>query len=517
MKQLLDRFSGCSRLLVHSLLTGGVSSAQKVFTKLRAANSHSPLLSFLNTLCQDEACLDEYTHALTTKPLVCQFPAAFKCDLLCFLHLLHPRLPQDSVLSLLHCLRQETEQNPWASVLISQLRKDLEDVDLKEVTLLTPKCVLHLEGLCDRFKDRQDSGGWDLCLNEHETAKLFTDGERDSFQKKRKNENSDHHLNAETDGPQSKRRKTELVDQDETELVDQDETEGEEVAVDQEESDVVTLQTDKEQEGISPGSQLVSQKSSMSILPDHIKTAVHLIKELLESGTEWDESWTPSLKVLNECDLNQLEVLCAVLCLTEAPEQSLPHFCSGLLALSPDLSYSTACVIIKHLLLGKVLSLTEPASRCLVTAVTSLCNRYPRPTCQALIEPIIKEGHTGSAQAELLCRLIKDCLEPHHRLLVFQLTLVGSWNEGLLSVIHDLLDLKIELSDEDFMLFTNQLSSQSPLFTKSMKFSKMLLTVLTKFQSYVNAVCQHTLSCCISFNETFLKKSLQVALKRISH
>lgn len=41
-------------------------------------------------------------------------------------------------------------------------------------------------------------------------------------------------------------------------------------------------------------------------------------------------------------------------------------------------------------------SLSEPASRCLVTAVTSLCSRYPRPMCHALIGPVLEEKDLGT-------------------------------------------------------------------------------------------------------------------------
>ncbi|GAA6106073.1 Fanconi anemia group E protein [Tachysurus ichikawai] len=508
MKVLLQCFGGRSRFLVQTLLTGGINRAHKVFLKQRAADPHCTLSDVLQTLCQDQECVDEHTHTLTTKPLVFLFPAVFKHDLLCFLHLLHPGLPRESVLSLLRCLAQDAEKNPWVCALICQLYKDLGDEGFREDALLTPECVLSLKDLCDRFKDFRGKRGWDLCLNERRSDEVSGDCQTDVGLKKRKSEITEVHMDSDADEPESKRRKIDLASHGGPE--------DRKVVVGQEESDVKTMQLDEELEGDSSATSAVPEKDCGNVLPDHIKAAVPLIKELLDSGTEWDESCVPTLKLLNECDANQLEVICAMLCLPEASEQSLPHFCSSVLALSQDLSHSTASVIITNLLLGKVRSLNEPPSRCLVTAMTSLCTRYPRPTCQALIEPLIKEGQTGSAQAELLCRLVKDCLEPYHRLLVFQMTLMVPWNEGVLSVIHDLLDLKIELSDEIFSQFTNKLSSQTPHFTKSMKFAKMMLTVLTKFQSHVTAVCQHTLSCCISFNETFLKKSLQAALKRIN-
>ena len=114
-----------------------------------------------------------------------------------------------------------------------------------------------------------------------------------------------------------------------------------------------------------------------------------------------------------------------MLSLADTPEEMLPKLCSCMSALSPELSYSAAIAVIKSLLLGKVismilmstqtdtswlfvcftnmvifylkvLSLLEPASRCLVTAVTSLCSQYPRAACDALIRPILQEGNIGN-------------------------------------------------------------------------------------------------------------------------
>ncbi|KAG7283850.1 hypothetical protein CRUP_034037 [Coryphaenoides rupestris] len=149
------------------------------------------------------------------------------------------------------------------------------------------------------------------------------------------------------------------------------------------------------------------------------QASVPQIKKLLECPTEWDQSSTDVFQVLNECDFAQVELLCGMLNLADTPEETLPNLCSCLLALSPELSYSAAAAVIKSLLLGKVLSLLEPASRCLVTAVTSLCCQYPRAACHALITPILQEGNIGTQQAELLHRIIEDCLEPHYNLLVF--------------------------------------------------------------------------------------------------
>lgn len=137
--------------------------------------------------------------------------------------------------------------------------------------------------------------------------------------------------------------------------------------------------------------------------------------------------------------------------------------------------------------------------------------------CHALIGPVLEEKNIGNPQAELLNRLIEGCLDSHYRLLVLQMTFKIAWNEAVLSIIHSLLDSKPDLSEELFTQFTEQLVSQGPQFTKSVKFAKMMLTVLTKYSSRVTAAHKHSLCGCLLLNETFLKKSLQAALKRITH
>lgn len=137
---------------------------------------------------------------------------------------------------------------------------------------------------------------------------------------------------------------------------------------------------------------------------------------------------TSKSNILNICMLNctccvQMELLCRILQLSDLQEQSLPRLCSSILASTSDLSYSTATTMVKSLLLKKVLpseislhmllfvfcqwhnnvvfcliqvqSLSAPASRCLVTAVTSLSSRYPRPVCSALIGPVLDNKNIG--------------------------------------------------------------------------------------------------------------------------
>lgn len=128
------------------------------------------------------------------------------------------------------------------------------------MTLLTRECELSLKDLCNRFKGSQEKGGWDACLNEHQTDELSTEYQTDTSQKKRKSETTDLHMDGEMDEPNSKRRKTDLAAQVNTE---------DGLAVGQEDLDV--MQLDKELEVDSSVKPPAPEEDCSSVLPDHIK------------------------------------------------------------------------------------------------------------------------------------------------------------------------------------------------------------------------------------------------------
>ncbi|XP_070825016.1 Fanconi anemia group E protein [Chaetodon trifascialis] len=507
----LSRFDGQSKLLVRSLLCGasGAQKALGVFHRQQRANPGKSLSNFIDTLCQDEVtCPGSEARSLTAKPLVCLFPALFKQNLLSFIYLVYPALPRTAVLHLLKCLSLDPHPGLWVSALVRQLERNLGSHN--EEPLYSSLCSQKLQELSKRLVGFGESGGWAKCFSGQtvEPGSQSTSGLSElGTQRKRKSSFITLDSDGEETAQQHKRIKMDVCG---SECLSAEE---------QKVKEVMSGGLERDASGEAPAAEELQPAPDglCDALPEHVKVAILQIKELLESQTEWDQSSMDVFKVLNECDPGQLEVLCGMLSLPDLPEQTLSKLCSSILAPSPDLSYSMATTLIKSLLLEKVLSLSEPASRCLVTAVTSLCSRCPRPMCHALIGPVLEEKSIGNPQAELLNRLIEGCLDSHYRLLVLQMTFKTVWSEAVLSIIHSLLDSKLNLSEELFTQFTEQLVSQGPQFSKSVKFAKMMLTVLTKYGSYVTAAHKHSLYGCLMLNETFLKKSLQAALKRITH
>ncbi|XP_049610668.1 Fanconi anemia group E protein isoform X2 [Syngnathus scovelli] len=472
--QLLNRFDGQWKLLARSLFFGvsGAHRTLEVFKRQQRATPDRSLSDLIETLCRDEITYPGGNgQPLTVKPLVLLFPPLFKQNLLAFIFLIHSRFPKAAILHLLRCLDLDPCPSLWVAVWTKQLKRIIMGCPLEE-PLYSPACAERLTALSQRVGG--ETGWWDECsglqVEEAQTAAVLSET---GSQKKRKARFGI--LNEEMQQEKKRMKTDEPID---GQVHDRD-------------CLLEHMKMAEELETDAP-----EQANTHEPLPEHMKASVLQIKELLKSPTE-------------------VEVLCGQLNLTDLEEHTLIQICGRISVLLPDLSFSTAATLIKNLLLQRVLSLTEPPSRCLVSAVTSLCSSYPRSMCHALIGPLIEQDNMGGAQAELLNKLIEGCLDSHYRLLVLQMTLKISWSEMLLSVIHSLLDSKPDLNEELFTLLIEQLVNQTPLFTKSVRLAKMMLTALTKYGNLVNALHKHSLSDCLMLNETFLKKALQAVLKRI--
>ncbi|NXT74844.1 FANCE protein, partial [Zapornia atra] len=182
----------------------------------------------------------------------------------------------------------------------------------------------------------------------------------------------------------------------------------------------------------------------------------------------------------------QLEGLCSFLQLSTCPEPLLVRFCSWLLALTPNLSYTSAAVLAEQLFLQRVLSLTQPPSRHLLAAITSFCSKYSQPFCRVLVAAVLQDPGEGTEQSKLVCELVEECLEPDCVRLVLSQVLELSLSEELLSVMQAVLERQEVLPPELFDLLVLTLCQQAPAFSTSLNYAKLVTSVLTLYQSQVS-------------------------------
>ncbi|NWV58872.1 FANCE protein, partial [Malurus elegans] len=214
-----------------------------------------------------------------------------------------------------------------------------------------------------------------------------------------------------------------------------------------------------------------------------------------------------------------LEGLCSFLQLSTCPEPSLVRFCSWLLPLTPELSYTSAAILAEQLFLRRVLSLTQPPSRHLMAALTSFCSKYSHPLCRVLLAAVLQEPGEGAEQTKLLCELVEECLEPHSVQLVLSQVLEVPLSEKLLPVLQAVLGRQVrqcplralgflaasssaavrtsspvpllgvfqeELPAELLDLLVLTLCRQGAAFAASLGYARLVTAVLTGYQSQVS-------------------------------
>ncbi|NXE92584.1 FANCE protein, partial [Menura novaehollandiae] len=214
----------------------------------------------------------------------------------------------------------------------------------------------------------------------------------------------------------------------------------------------------------------------------------------------------------------QLEGLCSFLQLSTCPEPFLVRFCSWLLALTPDLSYTSAAILAEQLFLRRVLSLTQPPSRHLMAALTSFCSKYSPPFCRVLVAAVLREPGEGAEQTKLVCELVEECLEPHSVQLVLSQVLEVPLSEKLLPVLQAVLGRQVRgpscptgfladsssagartsssthllgpfqevLPPELLDLLVLTLCRQAPAFATSLNYAQLVTATLTVYQSQVS-------------------------------
>lgn len=153
-------------------------------------------------------------HLYCRKPLVSLFPTLFKHNLLSFIHLLFPRVPQAAVLQLLQCLRQESIQSPWVSVMSRQLERNF---GCHTKGLYTSECNQRLRSLTQSLVGQAETSEWAQCTSGHpvdqalQQESVFTS---QATQKKRKISVVTQDSDGEESRQQSKRVKADISDED---------------------------------------------------------------------------------------------------------------------------------------------------------------------------------------------------------------------------------------------------------------------------------------------------------------
>ncbi|XP_050643625.1 Fanconi anemia group E protein isoform X1 [Macaca thibetana thibetana] len=471
----------------------------------------------LEALCREEPVVQGPDGRLELKPLLLRLPQICQRNLMSLLMAVRPSLPESGLLSVLQIAQQDLAPDPdaWLRALGELLRRDLGvGTSMEGASPLSKKCQRQLQSLC------RGLGPGGRRLKSPQSPDPEEEDNRDSQQPGKRRKESEE----EAASPEGKRVPKRFRCWEEEE--DDDEERPEHKSLESladgggaspiKDQPVMGAKTGQDGSSLEDAKGLAESLELPKAIQDQLPRLQQLLKTL-EEGLEGLKDAPPvELQLLHECSPSQMDLLCTQLQLPQLSDLGLLQLCTWLLALSPDLSLSNATVLTRSLFLGRILSLTSSASRLLTTALTSFCAKYTYPVCRALLDPVLQAQGTGPAQTELLCCLVKaESLEPEAQVLMLGQILELPWKEEIFLVLQSLLERQVEMTPEKFSVLMEKLCKKGLAATTSMAYAKLMLTVMTKYQANITETQRLGLAMALEPNTTFLRKSLQAALKHL--
>uniref|UniRef100_A0A8C5WZU2 FA complementation group E n=1 Tax=Malurus cyaneus samueli TaxID=2593467 RepID=A0A8C5WZU2_9PASS len=414
------------RLLLHALCSGpgGAMAALRLLQRGQPGEGPGqafPWQALSAALCAEEPALEGPHDTLAVKPRLLLLPVVCQRNLLSLLLVVRDVVPGDCLVQLLQAVEKDSHVDPWVRALGHLLRQGHRaQGEFPPPTPLSAACQQQLSGLCQKIAQKKAEEGQrksNWCFSKQPDA-------ADSVPQ----------------GGKRKKASEESVEQD---------------------------------SGREGKRMLLEEVPCCHLLWSGILLSLGDALELPSIPTAATAGVLPLSLMSPPLWHPQLEGLCSFLQLSTCPEPFLVRFCSWLLPLTPELSYTSAAILAEQLFLRRVLSLTQPPSRHLMAALTSFCSKYSHPLCRVLLAAVLQEpgeGVLGSgswrgAPAAGCCVLGGD---------------LWSSPVPLLDVFQE--ELPAELLD----LLVLTLCRQGSAFAASLGYARLVTAVLTGYQNQVS-------------------------------
>jgi hypothetical protein len=168
------------------------------------------------------------------------------------------------------------------------------------------------------------------------------------------------------------------------------------------------------------------------------------------------------------------------------------------------LSYSSCVELVKRALLSRALRLEHTL------------DRHPKALVDGLLVPIFTQEGIGPAQAEVVCRLLKEAVRPpfvEHfvRAAVSDERASGGWSELQVGILQQAINRKIALAPAVVLALLEQAAASGDHLKQSLKFAKLLLMLVQRFGAEVAPHAELALQIAQK-GETFMKSALTKAI-----
>ena len=226
------------------------------------------------------------------------------------------------------------------------------------------------------------------------------------------------------------------------------------------------------------------------------------------------------LNGFSENTLKDLVMICTFLEISSIPENSMIILIKQFLLLEKECSFQATVVFAEHCIGVWLASLQQAGSRNLLAVVSAFTQKH----LKAFVDGVMVKQFSAESllwpQSDLFVKVVKNFEKESLQYFIEKLVIFNErdslsvWNEHMILVLSTVLERKLQLDMSIFDKFVIWLQFQSLPLASSLKFTKLVLTLISKYGSLVKERLA-TFKQILEENKTFLKKPGLTALKKL--
>lgn len=300
---------------------------------------------------------------------------------------------------------------------------------------------------------------------------------------------------------------------------------------------------DVDMEIIDPGVQILHTTSTANsnILPEpptelhilddksgtELQSKLKRLQEIIQTELSTETSQVPNdlqneLQVFVELPGVEMEDACNFLGLSDlCNENTVAILIQAFVKINPEPSYQNTNIFALKVILPSLQKISCPVSRLLGNSVMMFCEKFSSIACNLLFQLLINPS-LNTFQADFICKVIREKFNNNSKMLLMLLDRNNSmgagsfyWNELIVTIVQAIVDSNV-ISEQETLhtKFVNVLEMNATGMAKSLKFAKLVVSIIRKYGQLVSTHKQSFITI-LDRNETFLKKSGMALLKNI--
>jgi hypothetical protein len=226
-------------------------------------------------------------------------------------------------------------------------------------------------------------------------------------------------------------------------------------------------------------------------IPEELIVKMKEMKEIFKIPGQ--SSFSKECEIFKSLTIFQLEFFLKELKIQNHSEEFLLTFTKYFI--DSESNFQQCCSLIKLVFYEKIKESKKIVSRILFNCLTIMAKFHEKAIVESLLKPLLfkregkNEGFLNSFQLELSTKLVEKNISKEVAIIFLEDFFEGNvfWSDLSVTLLKNLINLKLSISDELMMKMLIKLEELAPQFNKSSKFGLLIFTLISKYDSTVNS------------------------------